>query len=725
LSDDSTPARVARFGTFEADLIKGELRRQGRFVPIQDQPFAVLTALLDSPDHEVSREQLRRLLWPNEEFLDFDNGINAAVAKLRQALGDSADNPRFIATRPRRGYRFIAPTEWVGVTNNVVAGSNVGVETRVARIPVALAIVVVAALGVATLLRSSSSAPNLFSSPLLTRHTTAEAAELEVFVPAGEVPTGSFALAPDGKSLAFVTAGATADEARLWLRSLDGAGRAARVLAGTDGAAMPFWSPDGRAIGFFAHGTLKTVDLDRGVISSIADAPRGRGGSWGSSGRILFAPDVDTPIYEVAAAGGSVRRVTDLGDAPSHRFPVFLPDGRHFIFLALRADRDESEIRSGDVHGTSSERVVAATSNAEHMVSGYLLFARGSSLFAAKFDAASCRVVGQPLLAAERVGVYGEDGPTGLGAFSVSQTGAVAVADFVRPPVGMSWFDRAGHEIAANVPAADYTSFHITPDGRHVAVTRFDPRKRSSDLLTVDLRSAVITQVTDDPWPDSDPVWDLTGERLAFTSLRGGRWRIVVRDVRDAHRELELASYPYVYSWVPGGKSLVVGSPSAANGIDLLQLPVEPAASAAPLVTGRGNQTNGQMSPDRRWLAYTSDHEGRREIYLRDLATGDTHRVSTEGGESSLWRRDSRELFFLAGRTLWSASVRGAPRREIGRPLRLFDAPIPSGGGLGENSAAASFGVAPDGLRFLFPSARRDPGRSAIRVTRHWAAPAR
>jgi hypothetical protein len=174
---------------------------------------------------------------------------------------------------------------------------------------------------------------------------------------------------------------------------------------------------------------------------------------------------------------------------------VFLPDGRHFLYLVQQNDRDQSEIWWGQVDGAPGVRVVAATSNGLYTDPGYLLFARGSSLFAQAFDSGTLKVVGQPVLVSERVGVYGEDGPTGLAALSVSTNGTLAVADHVRPSLQLTWFDRNGRAVESLGQPGHYMSVDLSSDGAHAALSRFDPRKRSSDLQTVDLRNGIVTVV--------------------------------------------------------------------------------------------------------------------------------------------------------------------------------------------------------------------------------------
>jgi Tol biopolymer transport system component len=550
---------------------------------------------------------------------------------------------------------------------------------------------------------------------LLRSVTTLRQEAIDVGAPDSEYLTGSFAISPDGSSLAFVTSDPASADTHLWIRPIDGI--SSRRIAGADGAAMPFWSPNGRYVAFFAHGKLRTVDLTTAAVSVIADAPRGRGGSWNAAGVILFAPDIASPIFSVPAGGGRAVAVTDLGEAPSHRFPTFLPDGRHFLYLVLQSDREESEIWAGQLGAATAERVMAATSNALYMDPGFLFFARGGSLFAQAFDASQRKPTGAAMLVSEHVGTYGEAGPTGLGEFSVSPARTLAIGDHVRPQTELVWFDRRGHPGETAAPAGDYESFSVTLDDTRAVATRWYARKRSSDLSIIDLGTGVVTQLTDDPWPDANPVWDPTGERVAFVSLRDGRWRTVVRDVHHAGTERLLPFLSnYVYSWTPDGRALIAGKTSAQFDLDLWTVPLDVDAPPAPLAGGAGNQTDGVLSPDGRWLAYISDHEGRRELYLRDVRGGSPTRVSAGGGDVARWRADGRELFYFSGAALMSVTFADGTftdRRTLFRP------PFPVNDNLGE-ADTIPFAVARDGGRFLLPAPARTQPQRPIAISRTW-----
>jgi eukaryotic-like serine/threonine-protein kinase len=711
----SAVRRIAQFGVFEVDFDVGELRREGRLVPMQQHPLAVLSALLEEPGREVTREELRRRLWPGQEFLDFENGINTAVGRLRQALRDSADNPRFIVTRRGHGYRFIAPVSWVSspasrpnhigtpAVPEAISTSRKSEESRRFSAPALpiIASVVLAVVMLAVLLRlvarnSSSAAASIPITPTL------------IHAPVGETLTGSLALSPSGRRLAFVSGGTTPEQSRLWLRSMNEV--AARPLVGTEGGSMPFWSPDERAIGFFAQRKLKVIQLDSALITTIADVGRARGATWSRQGTILFAPDIDSPIFSVAASGGHAVPVTDLGAGPDHRFPFFLPDGEHFLYLVLAEDRDKSEVRWARLGGPETGTLLTAGSAAVYVSDGHILFARGGSLLAQPFDATRLSLTGAAVVVGERVGVYGEDGPTGLGMFSGGRD-AVAVVDPPNPAQQLSWLDRQGKRIAEMGPPADYRRFDLSPDGARAAVVRVDPRKRASDLVIIDLATGSQTQLTDDPQPDSDPVWSPGGDRLAFGSLRAGRWRAFVRNATGAGEDTPLSDDCIsVTAWFPDGRGVLCTTLGARTS--LVKVAVDTDSPAVAVVSGLG-YAEARISRDGSWLAYSSDHEGTREVYVIRLDRGTSKPIALGRGVSPRWQSDGKALFLLSGRTLVSVSFDPA-KGTFGVRENLFNAPVAPTDSI--QDFTPSFAAAPDGSRFLVLTPVVGDSPTAIRI---------
>ena len=320
--------KTARFGEFEADLVAGELRRGDTRIRLSRQPVELLTALLERPGQVVTREELRARLWRDDTFVDFEHGLNAAVNRLREALGDSAQTPRFVETLPGRGYRFLPSVELPPEPEPRIAAPA---EARPAPVsarrrewlPWAVALAA-GAVAVALWVVGRPGGPS------------EEPVRFVVTLPPGASLDGSpvgtvIALSPDGRHVAFVAA-AAGRQTRLWLRSLDAL--AAQPIEGTDNAVSPFWSPDGRFLAFFSEGRLRKVAVQGGSPETLCDTEFGTSGTWNAEGTILFSQFTGPKagLWRVSASGGAPERVrTDAGGIES--WPMFLPDGRHFLFL--------------------------------------------------------------------------------------------------------------------------------------------------------------------------------------------------------------------------------------------------------------------------------------------------------------------------------------------------------------------------------------------------------
>ena len=323
--DTSSPA-ILGFGVFEVYLRPGELRKQGKRIKLQEQPFQVLTVLLRHPGEVVTREELRKQIWPQDTFVDFDNSLNTAINKLREALGDSADNPRFIETLPRRGYRFLAPVSGdlresppgvfrseevrVDATGGRVLNSAQGmIHNATLALPLGLLVALVA--GMFWWLSSKSAKQTMyFPAPM--------------FAPAQDVT-----VAPNGHTIAVVAYLESARKNVIWIYELGSSN--AKSLAGTEGAAYPSWSPDSQSLAFFTDAKLKKVDVSGGSVHTLCDAPFGRGGTWNKDRIIIFTPQVLGGLYRVSASGGTPVPITNPDSSrgeTTHRWPMFLPDGR-------------------------------------------------------------------------------------------------------------------------------------------------------------------------------------------------------------------------------------------------------------------------------------------------------------------------------------------------------------------------------------------------------------
>jgi DNA-binding winged helix-turn-helix (wHTH) protein len=407
----SRDLRVVEFGPFQVDFRTGELRKAGTKLKLHVQPFQILAMLLEQPGEVVSREEIRQRLWPEDTFVDFDHGLNNAVNRLREALGDSAATPRFIETLPRRGYRFIA-----GTTNSTLSTSSAArssgsyhegglsnsIETKVVprrrdfRSFIWIGLLVLGLVPLITF--ESRQAPRLPSRRLFI--LPPEGAIYDLIGDEG----GSIAVSPDATRIAFVAVN-SAGTAQVWVRPLGEL--TAKPIEGTEGATFPFWSPDSQWIGFFSGAKLKKVRSDgRSSPHTLCDAPFGRGGSWNSRGKIIFAPNSHSGIYLVSETGGVPSAITtvDTSIHTTHRWPKFLPDGEHFIYLAANHFNPSTHngVYFSSLDSAINQLVVATDADATQ-ASGYLFFLRKDLLMAQRFDFETGKLLDEPHPTMEKV----------------------------------------------------------------------------------------------------------------------------------------------------------------------------------------------------------------------------------------------------------------------------------------------------------------------------------
>ncbi len=535
----------------------------------------------------------------------------------------------------------------------------------------------------------------------------------------------SFAVSPDGRQLAFV---ATSDGSvsRLWIRALDQT--QAQPLTGTDGASYPFWSPDSRTVGFFAGGRLKRIDSSGGAALDLAMAPIGRGGTWNREGIILFTPDPRSGLARVAAAGGPSTLVAREGfgqPAYGPRFPQFLPDGRRFLCYLQLAPPELRGVYLGSLDGGDMVRVLVADTMATHAPPGYLLEARQGQLVAWSFNAAQGVVSGDPVPIASDV--IGND-TVGRGAFSVSETGVLVYrAATSAQRRQLTWVDRAGR-VLSTVGSADDTTApagpELAPDGRRVVWYR--QVQGNSDAWLMDVSRGVETRFTSGPGADITPLWSPDGSRVAFASSRSGNIDLVEHPAAGAGGERTLLSTrdtKYPLSWSADGRFLLYRSANATTGRqDLWALPLTGDKTPVPVVQTNFDETEGQFSPDGRWLAYVSNESRRFEVMVRPFpGSGETVQVSAVGGSQVRWSSDGTELFYIApDARLMAVSIAartGSQALVVGAPVPLFSTRLATGANV--TGTKPQYAVAPDG-RFLL-NARVDEGASPpLAVVVNW-----
>jgi len=528
-------------------------------------------------------------------------------------------------------------------------------------------------------------------------------------------------LSPDGRRLAFI--GTTGGKDLIWVRHLDSLSSTA--LAGTDGvtaASAVFWSPDSRFIGFFAGGKLKKIDASGGPAQTICDVTEARGGSWNPDGVILFSPGAtNQPLYRVSAAGGSPTPVTTLDQSQSeisHRWPYFLPDGRHFLFFA-RGKPEHTGVFVGSLDSKESKQLLAATVGAIYASPGLVLFMRNDTLLAQSFDPDELRLTGEPAPIAEHVSY---NGGLGRGSFSASDNGVLAYrsgSSVVNQPV---WFDRGGKQIGSLGEAGLYFTLWLSPDEKRVAVDRVDPQTGTQDIWLVDLLRGVPSRFTSDPGNDWFPLWSPDGNNIVFSSNRAGITNLYLKNANGTKPEetlLKSDEYQVADDWSADGKFIVYESRNSQTKLDLWLLPMTGERKPVPFLQTAFNEQQAQFSSDGKWIAYTSDESGSPEVYVQTFpASGGKWRVSTNGGSEPKWRRDGKELFYLsADRKLMAVDVRLGATFEAGVPKPLFETRV-----LVLTSFRNHYAVTADGQRFLVNTNLEQTDFTPISVVVNWTA---
>ncbi len=552
----------------------------------------------------------------------------------------------------------------------------------------------------------------------------AEVFRLDIPVPERSLLTLSLALSPDGKSLVFAALGADGT-ILLWLRPLSAA--EARPVRGTEDARFPFWSPDSRAIGFFAFGKLKALDVGTGTVTTLCDAPDGRGGSWGAGDVILFAPTTVAPLSRVSARGGTPSTETALDKTlkqGSHRWPYFLPDGKRYLFLGLSPVDDGRGIYLAELGRAGSRRLTLISGRAEWVEPGGLLCVRDGRLVFQRIDLGAGRPAGDAVVLADGLEYVRDVGPTGASPFSASRTGIIAWREYNETEGRLLWRDRAGKVLESPIPPGSYSEPYFSPDGRSVTAGASFSGISVSSVWTIDLARGATSRLTFEESRDLSPCWSPDGSWIAYSSQRDGKSDIYRKAANGVGAEELLWKAPedkYPDDWTADGKALVVEKESPSGKSELWLLPVTGDRTPAPLLSAAGNTVHAAVSPGGRYVAYVSDETGRAEVYVQTMPPGGGKwQVSTSGGDQPTWRKDGKELYFLAsdGR-LMATPVAAGSAFSSGSPVALFDAMA------GEPSikGARNFYVPwRDGSKFLMQTYPRFGKANVIHVIVNWTA---
>ena len=598
-------------------------------------------------------------------------------------------------------------------------------------VPWGVAAILLAALALSMLLRPNSKPP------------VAGPVRFQIFEPG--TANCIFFLSPDGRNLGYVARGSDG-RGRMWIRALDSV--TPRVLPGTEDAGALIWSPDSRYIAFSADGKLKKIDILGGPPVDLLTLPTAsdeaertgiipgiRGGSWSKQGIIVFGSA--NVLYQVPAEGGPASQLTSLDQKYQEQFhgrPLFLPDGRRFLYLRSSDNEENSGIYVGSLDAKPSEQshqrllggqIGVGLVPSEDPGWGYLLFLRHQVLMAQKFDLARQKLNGEAVPVAENVG----DNGIAAGYFSVSDNGILAFRANEGRDSQLTFFDREGNALKTIGDPGEYNTLALSPDGTSVAVERIDSQTRNSDLWLY-MSQGGSMRLTFDPSRQVSPVWSADGSRIAFASARNGQHGIYEKATNGAGAEELLLQSPATMTpstWTSDSRFLL-GYDTLGKG-NLWLLPLEPGKrNSVRLFSSQSNEVGARLSPDNRWIAYRSNESGQFEIYVRPFdpsasgasaANGSEWMVSKGGGDGVRWRRDGNELFFLApDQSLMSAEVArtgagSSARIEIKAPKKLFRPP----------SYGRFWDVTPDGKQFLFPvPAGGTVTEQPFMIVLHWTA---
>jgi eukaryotic-like serine/threonine-protein kinase len=518
-----------------------------------------------------------------------------------------------------------------------------------------------------------------------------------------QMPPGYVAVAPDGRKVAFTAGGA--GDAPMWVHSFDSL--QSRVLAGTEAAVPPIWSYDSRKLAFWAGGKLKKIDISGGPALDVCDIPGVFvGGFWTRDDVIVYGSYPTGPLMRVSAAGGVPVPMTALNTSHqerNHFWPVLLPDQKHFLYYRVAAGTTGLYVRSLDAKPEAPDsRNLGPVGLAYGYIAspdpdaGWVLLGRDNTLIARPFDARHLEFTSEPTVVAERVGTFHAAVQA-----SASVNGVVVYGAGGSEDIQLTWVDRNGKVLGPAGDPGRYPSvpLALSPDATRVAITRGDPTV--ANLWLLDLSRGSSSRLTFGSYVDQFPVWSPDGRQIAFASTRGGMY---VKAADGTGEEQLLARAGRPFDWSRDQRYLLYGTLEPKTKSDLWVLPLaRGAAGPVPFLVTESNETFGALSPDGRWIAYASDESGRDEIYVRPFnpsipgiapVTG-KWMISREGGTRPRWRRDGKEIYFLApdgkvmasGVTVDPVFRPGVPRTMVSDAanLRLFDA-------------------APDGSKFLLGS---------------------
>ena len=533
----------------------------------------------------------------------------------------------------------------------------------------------------------------------------------DIPMPEGITAIDAPRISPDGRTLAFNATDSTG-KSRIWVRSLNAL--KAHPLEGTEGTTRPFWSPDSRFLGFFAEGKLKKIDVTGGPAQKICDTPTGADGSWSVDGVILFDGTGTDPIHRVSAAGGTPvvavkqdasRKEVNVG------WPEFLPDGRHFLYMATPEKSEDNAYRIGALDSTESIAVAPAQTLVTYAPPGYLLFVRDKTLVAQRFDTKSLKTIGEPVPLAEHVGTNA----VGLARFSVSREGTLVYR------TGESgnrfvWVDLSGREIETLGEAGEHHNPALSPGGDRLAYDLADPRSGKPDIWVRDLKRGVSSRLTFGP-DAFCPLWSPDGRTVVYT-----KGQDLFSKPADGRGEesllLKTEGLKIACDFTRDGRTLVFQQQSKDTGFDIWMLPMSGEKKPVPFLKTPFQEAVPVVSPDGKYVAYLSNESGRNEVYVQSFpGPGGKWQISNVGGQEPRWRSDGRELYYRApDQKIMAAEIHPGDAFTAGIPRALFQ------GRFDMSIARNRFLATADGKRFLTVAPLGREAMTPTTVVLNWFA---
>jgi Tol biopolymer transport system component len=688
--------------------------------------FEMLTGRRAFPGDDVS-DTLASILMREPNWTALPSGIPQHIATVVQRClqkDRKARIPDISAVR----FLMDEPSGSLAVPAAVVAISRRReVQWRAASVVAAATMLALAGVAIIHFREKAPASPDLM--------------RLEV-LPPDKTMLQKFAVSPDGRKIAFYAVGPDG-AGSVWVRSFDSG--ESRRLAETGPSPSITWSWDSRFVAFpggEALNKLMKVAASGGPPQTICEI-KGiiTGGSWNRDGVIIFGT-FGGGTWRVSDGGGAASPVTAISvsrQETGHSTPVFLPDGKHFLYLRGSSLSENMGIYLGTLDATPEHqvttRLVATGFSPVYAPSpdptiGYVLFLRDSALQAQPLDLAKLEMAGEPVRIADNVKSIFE-----FGFFGVSDNGILAyqTGDAIRGTLlQLKWFDRRGANLSAAAAPGYDASLRLSPDASRLAVTRMDLSSVSSSIWLDEFARKTFTPLTSGRVGDADPVWSPDGTHVAYASDRSGRTGLYQKAANGAGGEqllLEPSGIRSLNDWSRDGRFLLYSQVDSKTRSDLWLMPLAGDRKPTVYVNSEVNETHGQFSPDGHWIAYASDESGRPEIYVRPFpltAGSGKWTVSSGGGITPRWRRDGKELFFLTTKvhTVMVAKVSYTPTFTTTVPVPAFGASTQNNAATGGGPDSFNWDVTPDGQKFLLATVatQEHPPQSPINVVMNWTA---